>query len=149
MYLICFIFSHLLFLFKFIYFSLEDNCFIILYLFFASFICFISKSLNLWFFWCYYWFLCCCYFLKYQVYTDLTEVALVVKNLPVMEILQETQEMQSWFLVWEDPPEKEMATHSGIPAWRIPWTEEPGRLQSMGLERVRHDWAANNLWIWN
>ena len=55
-------------------------------------------------------------------------MALVVKNLPVMEILQETQEMQIWFLVWEDPPEKEMATHSGIPAWRIPWTEEPGGL---------------------
>ena len=37
------------------------------------------------------------------------------------------------------PLEKEMATHSSIPAWRIPWTEEPGRLQSMGLQRVRHD----------
>ena len=39
----------------------------------------------------------------------------------------------------EDPLEKEMATHSSILAWRIPWTEEPGRLQSMGLQRVRHD----------
>ena len=37
--------------------------------------------------------------------------------------------------------EKEIATHSGNLAWRIPWTEEPGRLQSMGLQRVRHDWA--------
>ena len=39
----------------------------------------------------------------------------------------------------EDPLEKEMATHSSILAWRIPWTKEPGRLQSMGLQRVEHD----------
>ena len=39
----------------------------------------------------------------------------------------------------EDPLEKEMATHSSSLAWRIPWTEEPGGLQSMGLQRVRHD----------
>ena len=39
----------------------------------------------------------------------------------------------------EDPLEKEMVTHSSILAWRIPWTEEPGRLQSMGLQRVGHD----------
>ena len=39
----------------------------------------------------------------------------------------------------EDPLEKEMATHSSILAWRIPWTEEPGRLQTMGLQRVGHD----------
>ena len=44
-------------------------------------------------------------------------------------------------LGWEDPLEKGMATHTSILAWRIPWTEEPGRLQSMGLQRVRHDWA--------
>ena len=42
-------------------------------------------------------------------------------------------------LGWEDPLEKEMATHSSILAWEIPWTEEPGGLQSMGLQRVRHD----------
>ena len=42
-------------------------------------------------------------------------------------------------LGWEDPLEEGMATHSSILAWRIPWTEEPGRLQSMGLQRVRHD----------
>ena len=40
---------------------------------------------------------------------------------------------------WEDPLEKEMATHSNILAWESTWTEEPGRLQSMGLQRVRHD----------
>ena len=43
----------------------------------------------------------------------------------------------------EDPLEKEMATHSSILAWRIPWTEEPGRLQSMGSQRVGHDWATS------
>ena len=43
----------------------------------------------------------------------------------------------------EDPLEKEMATHTSILAWRIPWTEEPGRLQSMGSQRVRHDWATS------
>ena len=60
-------------------------------------------------------------------------VGSVVKNLPAM---QETQ-VQS--LGQEDPPEKGAATHSSILAWRIPWTEEPGRLQSMGLQRVVHD----------
>ena len=56
-----------------------------------------------------------------------------VKNLAA---IQETQ-FQS--LGWEDSLEKGMATHSGILAWRIPRSEEPGRLQSMGLQRVRHD----------
>ena len=42
-------------------------------------------------------------------------------------------------LGWEDPLEKEMATHSGILAWKIPWTEEPGRLLSMESQRVGHD----------
>ena len=49
------------------------------------------------------------------------------------------QEIWVRFLGWEDPPEKGMATHSSILAWIIPCTEEPGRLQSMGLQRVRHD----------
>ena len=50
---------------------------------------------------------------------------------------------ETWFqsLGWEDPLEKEMATQSSILVWKIPWTEEPGGLQSMGLQRVRHDWA--------
>ena len=46
-------------------------------------------------------------------------------------------------LGWEDPLEKEMAIHSSTIAWKIPWTEEPGRLQSMGSQRVRHDWATS------
>ena len=60
-------------------------------------------------------------------------VAQLIKNLPAM---QETQ-VQS--LGHEDPLEKGMVTHSSILAWRIPGTEEPGRLQSMGSQRVRHD----------
>ena len=54
-------------------------------------------------------------------------MAQLVKNLPAM------QETQVQFLGGEDPLEKEIATHSSILAWRIPWTEKPGRLQSMGL----------------
>ena len=57
-------------------------------------------------------------------------MALMVKSLPTM---QETW-VQS--LGWEDPVEKIMATHSSILAWRIPWTKEPGRIQSMGSQRV-------------
>ena len=60
-------------------------------------------------------------------------MAQVVKNPPAM------QEMWIQFLCGEDPLEKGMATHSGILAWRIPRTEEFGRLQSMGLQRVGHD----------
>ena len=47
----------------------------------------------------------------------------------------------------EDPLEREMATHSSILAWRSPWTEEPGRLQSMGLQRVEDDWVTNTTLI--
>ena len=54
--------------------------------------------------------------------------------------MQETQETQVRSLGWEDPLEKEMATHSSILAWEIPWTEEPGGLWSIGSQRVRHDW---------
>ena len=57
----------------------------------------------------------------------------MVKNLPAM------QETQVRSLSQEDPLEKEMATHSSILAWRIPWTEEPGGLQSMWSHRVGHD----------
>ena len=57
----------------------------------------------------------------------------MVKDLPAM---WETR-LQS--LGWEAPLEKEMAVHSSTTAWKIPWTEEPGRLQSVGLQRVGHD----------
>ena len=70
-----------------------------------------------------------------HVYTcDWTSlVAQMVKCLPAM------QETQVRSLGWEDPLEKEMATHSSTLAWRIPWTEEPGGLQYMGSQRGRHD----------
>ena len=57
----------------------------------------------------------------------------MVKNLPAVE--------ETWVqsLDQDDPLEKGMATHSSILAWRVPWTEEPGGLQSMGLQKVRHD----------
>ena len=61
----------------------------------------------------------------------------MIKRLPTM---RETQ-VQS--LGWEDPLEKEMATHSSILAWKIPWTEDPVRIQSMGLQRVGHDWVTS------
>ena len=53
--------------------------------------------------------------------------------------MQETQETWLRSLVQEDPLEEEMATHSSILAWRVPWTEEPGGLQSTGLQRIGHD----------
>ena len=61
--------------------------------------------------------------------------SLVAQTINLLPTMQET-----WVrsLGWEDPLEKEMATHSSILAWKIPWTEEPGRLQSLGLQRVGH-----------
>ena len=63
----------------------------------------------------------------------------MVKNLPAVQ--------ETWVpsLGWKDPLEKGMATHSSILAWKIPWTEEPNGLQSMGSQRVIHDWANNSL----
>ena len=61
-------------------------------------------------------------------------VAQMVKHLSAV------QKVWVWSLGWEDPLEEEMATHSSIPAWRIPWTEEPDRLQSIGLKRAGQDW---------
>ena len=63
-------------------------------------------------------------------------MAQAVMNLPAM---QETQETQVRSLGWEDPLEEEMATHSSILAWKIPWTEEPDGLQSIGSQRVRNN----------
>ena len=66
-------------------------------------------------------------------------VTQMVKNLP------EAQETRVQSLSQEDSLEKGMATHSNIPAWRIPWTEEPGRLLSMGSQGVGHNWATNTV----
>ena len=65
-----------------------------------------------------------------------SQVALVIKSSLAM---QETKETQVQSLGREDPLEKEMAAHSSVLAWRIPWTEEPGGLQCMGSQRVGHD----------
>ena len=82
---------------------------------------------------------------------DYSLVAQMVKNLPAM------QETQVRSLDCKDPLEEEMSTHSSILAWRIPWTEEPGALQSMGLQKVECHWAINtftfsigteNPWFW-
>ena len=73
------------------------------------------------------------YFLQIlELYVHSLE-AQTVKNLPAM--------WETWIqsLGWEDPLEKGMATHSSIVAWRIPWTEEPDRLQTMESQRARHD----------
>ena len=69
---------------------------------------------------------------QYSARTWASLVAVMVKNLPAM--------WETWdrSLSWEDPLEEGMATHSSILAWRIPWTEEPDGLQSMGSQRVRH-----------
>ena len=61
--------------------------------------------------------------------------------------MQETQKMQFQSLDWEDALEKEMAIHSSIFALGIPWTEEPGGLQSMGSQRVGHNWTHTMLWL--
>ena len=92
-------------------------------------------------------FLCVLYGIKIQVFMQVILISLLyglplwltVKNLPVMP--------ETWVLSLdqEDPLEKGMTTHSSILAWRIPWTEEPGRLQSMALQRVGHDWTTTIL----
>ena len=71
--------------------------------------------------------------LEYIIIYWTSLVAQMVKHLPAVQ--------ETWVpsLGWEDPLEKEMATHSSTLAWKIPWTEEPGGLQSMGSQRVVHD----------
>ena len=88
-------------------------------------------------------------------YKHASLVAQTIKHLPAM------WETWVWSVGQEDPLEKEMATHSSTLAWKIPWTEEPGRLQSMWLQRVGHEWTflpflisiktitdAFRLWCW-
>ena len=71
--------------------------------------------------------------MEFFFFTGASLVAQLVKNLPAV------QEIRVRSLGWEDPLEKEMATHSSILAWKISWTEEPCGLQSMGLQRVGCD----------
>ena len=72
-------------------------------------------------------------FMKSEVIAGGSPMAQAVKSPPEM------QETRVWSLSWEDPLEEEMATHSNILAWEIPWTEKPGGLQSTGSQRVGHD----------
>ena len=77
---------------------------------------------------------------SYSEHSRMTKkVAQKVKNLPAIQ--------ETWVraLGQKDPLEKVVVTHSRILAWRIPWTKEPGGLQSMGSQRVRHDWETNTL----
>ena len=72
----------------------------------------------------------------YPLEEQASQVVLVIKNcLPMQKI----HEMWIQSLGQEDPREEEMATYSSIPGWEIPWTEEPGRLQSKGPQKVKHD----------
>ena len=74
-----------------------------------------------------------CYIVSNFVFGQASLVTQIVKNPPAM------QEMWVQSLGWKDPLLEEMTTHSSILAWRIPWTEEPGGPQSMGLQRARHN----------
>ena len=90
--------------------------------------------------WCH----CCSFSCIYGVALWVLETSLVVQRVKHLPTMQET-----WVrsLGWEDPLAKEMATHSSTLAWKIPWTEKPGRLHSMGSQRVGHDWATSlSLW---
>ena len=84
------------------------------------------------------------WFFFFAHFTNVT--SLVAQAVKRLSTIQETRVRS---LDGEDLLEKEMATHSSIPAWKIPWTEEPGRLQSMESQRVGHDWATSlSLYKW-
>ena len=74
--------------------------------------------------------------LSFQHAININRASLVAQMVKRLSAMQETW-VQS--LSWEDPLEEEMASHSSSLAWKIPWMEEPGRLLSMGLHRVRHN----------
>ena len=76
------------------------------------------------------------YIIHTHIYMHIHRASLVAQTVKCLSAMQETQ-VQS--LGREDPLEKEMATNSSILAWKIPWTEDPGELQSMGPQRVGHD----------
>ena len=76
------------------------------------------------------------YYPKLYIHSRLFKSSLVVQT---VKHLSTTQETQVRSLGWEDPLEQEMAIRSSTIAWKIPWTEEPGRLQSVGSQRVGHD----------
>ena len=120
--------------------------------FFYSFFLVLLSSLVTW------WLFTVMFELLFQLYMNLLQifdlwvpwglyiasslVAQMVKNLPVMQ--------ETWVqtLGWEDSLEKGMATYSRVLAWRIPWIEKPGGLQSLGSQRVGHDWATSPKLFW-
>ena len=83
-----------------------------------------------------------CLLFKATLFMEASLVTQMVKRLPAM------RETWVWSLGQEDPLEKEIATHFSIIAWKIPWTEKLGRLQSMGLQRIGHDWATSHTCWW-
>ena len=87
---------------------------------------------------------CCLFYIYFRLWKWCwaSLVVQVVKNLPAV------QETWVWSLGWEGLLEKGMATHFSIFAWRIPWTEEPGGLQSVGLQRVGLDWVTNTFTLY-
>ena len=90
---------------------------------------------------CMYIYVCVCMYVCVCVYIYIYmgfSSGSVVKNLPAV---QEPKEMQFWFLGWEDSLEEGTATHWTFLAWKILWTEDPCRLQSIVLQRVRHNWS--------
>ena len=85
------------------------------------------------------------FYLAHRVYykqfaPTFTRISLVAQTVKLLPAVWETRVRS---LGWEDPLEKEMATHSSNLAWKIPWTEEPGGLQSMESQRVGHDWETS------
>ena len=76
----------------------------------------------------------------HQINDSPTRASLVAQTVKSLPAVRETQVRS---LGWEHPLEKEMASHSSILAWKIPWKEEPGRLQSMESQRVGHDWVTS------
>ena len=77
--------------------------------------------------------------MSYELIKEKTFLPLVSLVAQMVKSLSAVQETQVRSLGWEDPLEKEMTPHSSILAWKIPWMEEPGRLQSLGWQRVGHD----------
>jgi len=80
---------------------------------------------------------------KRETYFHCIPLCTIWASLVAQKHLSTMWETWVWSLGQEDPLEKETATHSSTLAWKIPWVEKPGRLQSMGLQRVRHDWASS------
>ena len=90
-------------------------------------------------------------FFKWQKFQEFERISRIWASLVAQRVkyLPAMRETWVWSLGWEDPLEKGMAIHSSILPWRIPWTEEPCRIQFMGSQKVRHNWATkHNTAVW-